>query len=225
MGQFVPRQEPPPVHFEREKTTISTGTLVMIAVVLLAAFGAYRTFTKKGSAPPPMTKTEKLANTVGLVIRERLNGAHPGDASAVTTTGDLTPSEDDDGFYAAPGDTTYHRGWCPSIGLLKNMARITPAQAATMTAAADCQHDASAYPLPNAIVETPHACEACDHDPRGFAQLSGAKRHVYVDRRTGFFHLANCKYVGPAMDDGGTPRLALEAGYQPDPDCIRPLLR
>ena len=210
----------------QEKTTISSGTIVMIGIVLLAAYGAYHTFSKKAAgAPAPMTKTEKLANTVGLVLRERINNAHPGDASAVTATSDLTPSEDDDGFYAAPGDTTYHRGWCPSIGLLKNMARITPAQAATMTAAADCLRDAGAYPLPNAITDPQRVCDACEHDPKGFAQLSAAKRHVYVDRRTGFFHLANCKYVGPTMDDGGTPRLALEAGYQPDPDCVRPLLR
>jgi hypothetical protein len=209
-----------------EKTTISTGTLVMIGIVIIAAFGAYHTFSKKTSAPPPMSKAEKVANTVGLVIRERINNAHPGDVAAVNTaSGELTPSEDDDGFYAVPGETTYHRGWCPSIGLLKNMARITPVQAATMTAAGDCRRDATPYPLPNAMTEPQRVCEACDHDPRGFAQLSGAKRHVYVDRRTGYFHLANCKYVGPALDDGGTPRLALEAGYHPDPDCIGPLLR
>jgi len=224
MGQFVPRQEPPPVHFEREKTTISAGTIVMIAVVLLAAYGAYHTFTKDRSAPTPMTKTEKLANTVGLVIRERINAAHAGDASAVTTSG-FTPSEDDDGFYAVAGETTYHRGWCPALGLLKNVARITPAEAANRTAAADCQRDTAPYPLPNAVLEPAHVCDLCDHDPRGFAALSGEKRHVYVDRRTGIFHLANCKYVGPALDDGGTPRLALEAGYQPDPECARPLLR
>ena len=208
----------------QEKTTISTGTLIMIGVVLLAAFGAYRTFSKKSSTPPPMTKTEKLANTLGLVIKERINAAHPGDASSVATTG-LTPSEDDDGFYAAAGETTYHRGWCPSIALLKDVSRITPAEAAKRTAASDCQKDSTPYPLPNSMTEPQRVCELCDHDPRGFAALTGEKRHVYVDRRTGFFHLANCKYVGPALDDGGTPRLALEAGYQPDPECARPLLR
>ena len=222
MGQFLPPQQQPPVQFEKERVTISTGTIVMIAVVLLAAYGAYHTFMKP-STPPPMTKTEQLAKSIGLVIRERVNGAHPGEVPATSTS--LAPSEDDDGFYAVPGETTYHRGWCLSLATLPGLVRITPVEAANKTAAADCQRDTAPYPLPNAMTEPQKVCDLCDHDPRHFAGMPLRTVHVYVDRRTGFFHLANCRYVGPALDDGGTARLALEAGYRPDPECVGPLLK